>query len=631
MEERHSQSFAQNISTNSALLATKLLNVQDFISNSRKLSDLWASSHLFSMLVAEGLKKIHDFQESAQIIFPDLEENPLFTFVKETKSNNPSKIQIANLPNISLFLVSADKAEELAEIYRKSIEEKWHDISKKAKELLEKSGLRIDELIWDDQVKKCISVITAWVEFISPQVYEEIEETLPKNLIERQRNYLSSDTEPNQEFSFYLSTYELLGNILSQNSRIWQHWEEKPKTGKKCLMCGRGNALVEKRKNGDYYTYYGGKWQKQGNQMKYILKEKERLCAVCMIKRVYDRIFQELFEISPPIFKCVAEIAGKEFIDRIKGDNDMKLLLRIEPELIYLHEWEQSEKSLLVNELISQTKRTKKELLNILKDYYRNNSPSKYYAILMMDGDKIGEKISKITIPKDHEIISRFMKEFSVDEVPEIIKNHQGFLVYSGGDDVLAFFPAEKVLEPAIKLQEYFAQKFPSILLSKSMDNVDKKSSMSAGITFAHYSYPLYDVIEKVRKAEGEAKEKYGRNAFCMTFIKHSGEILSAGGKWSSIEFLHSITQSIVKKEFSPGFIFDLITDLGQIEGNMLKSDIKRLLKRRKFDSTPDERIKEIHLQICQLIDEYSKQGLPILDIGKSIRILYDAFRGDRE
>jgi CRISPR-associated protein Cmr2 len=629
MEKEYPQSFAQNVSSNPALLATKLLNVQDFISNSRKLSDLWASSHIFSVLVAEGLNRLCT-QESV-IIFPDVEENPLFNSVKGTKPNNPNKIRIASLPSTSLLLVPADKAEELAKIYKKSIEEKWYNISKKAKASLEESGLLVDELIWDDQVRKCISMITAWIEFISPQAYEEIEETLPKDLIDRQRNHLNSDTEISQEFSFYPATYELLGSILNQDSRIWHSWEEMPKTGKKCLMCGRGNALVERREDGDYYTFYEEKWQTQENQMKYILKEKERLCAVCMIKRIYTKTFEELFGTSPPAFRCVAEIAGKQFIDRIKGDKDMALLLQIEPELIYLHEWEQPGKSLLVSELISQAKRTKKGLLDILEDYYKNNSPCKYYAVLMMDGDKIGEKISRITILEDHVKISQFMEKFSVDEVPRIIENSEGFLVYSGGDDILAFFPIEKVLESAKKLQDYFAQKFLSIPTSENMNNADRKASMSAGITFAHYSYPLYDVIEKARKAEKKAKKKYDRNAFCMTFIKRSGEIYSAGGKWSSIDPLDSIAHSIIKREFSPGFIFDLITDLEQLEGNMLKSDIKRLLKRRKFDSTPKERIEKIHLQICQLIDEYSKQEMPILDIGKSIRILYDAFRGERE
>jgi len=42
------------------LLAVKIPAVQEFISHSRKLSDLWASSHIFSTIIFEGIKVVID-------------------------------------------------------------------------------------------------------------------------------------------------------------------------------------------------------------------------------------------------------------------------------------------------------------------------------------------------------------------------------------------------------------------------------------------------------------------------------------------------------------------------------------------------------------------------------------------
>jgi len=203
--------------------------------------------------------------------------------------------------------------------------------------------------------------------------------------------------------------------------------------------------------------------------------------------------------------------------------------------------------------------------------------------------------------------------------------------VYAGGDDVLALFSVDKVLEAAKEIQEWFKKDFYEVKVNgerRKVMGLGKKASMSAGIVFAHYKWPLYDAIEKVREAEKKAKNKYGRNAFCITFIKRSGEILTAGGKWDFVTDLTYVAKAIVNRKISHRFIYDFMNVNEILDGDMLKAEIRRLLKRRKEEASEEE-IKEIQGKLSCLIEKYDVQGLSAKELGYAIKILFDAYRGE--
>ena len=223
------------------------------------------------------------------------------------------------------------------------------------------------------------------------------------------------------------------------------------------------------------------------------------------------------------------------------------------------------------------------------------------------------------------------MKDFSLYKVPEIVKEHDGFLVYAGGDDVLALFPADKVLDAAYEIQKAFKEDFYEVEINgerRKVMGLGNNASMSAGIVFAHYKWPLYDAIEKVREGERDAKGKYGRNAFCITFIKRSGEILTAGGKWDFATDLTDVAEAIVSRKISHRFIYDFMDVSETLEGDMLKAEIRRLLKRRREEAS-DEEMKEIQRKLLCLIEKYKTQGLSAKELGNALKILYDAYRGE--
>ena len=59
------------------MLSVKIPAVQEFIANSRKLADLWASSHIYSTIIFEGIKVLVEELGPDVIIYPQLRGNPM--------------------------------------------------------------------------------------------------------------------------------------------------------------------------------------------------------------------------------------------------------------------------------------------------------------------------------------------------------------------------------------------------------------------------------------------------------------------------------------------------------------------------------------------------------------------------
>ena len=145
-----------------------------------------------------------------------------------------------------------------------------------------------------------------------------------------------------------------------------------------------------------------------------------------------------------------------------------------------------------------------------------------YYAIFALDGDNMGQILSG---KKDlngkifkREETSKSLLEFS-NSTREIVEDkYGGFLVYSGGDDVLAVIHKEKVIGCISALMDKFKETL-------------KGATMSAGVAIAHSKESLQYVTKEARNAEKRAKNDFGKNAIAISLIKRSGETLHTGFK----------------------------------------------------------------------------------------------------
>lgn len=151
-----------------------------------------------------------------------------------------------------------------------------------------------------------------------------------------------------------------------------------------------------------------------------------------------------------------------------------------------------------------------------------NEPPSPFYAIVLMDGDQLGKHMGEISKQAP---ISRALNRFT-REVPDLVREHNGFLVYAGGDDVLALFPLEDALPASAVLQAHYRQCF-----AQEAPTVD--STLSGAIEYVHIRTPLTRVLQDAHQLlDHVAKEQTGRNAVAVRVWKPSGLALQWAMPW---------------------------------------------------------------------------------------------------
>lgn len=716
------------VESGAALFAFKVAPVQEFIEKSRKASDLWAGSHILSYLVFKALTAVVEEWGPDAVIFPNLREQPLMDYWLNNNqiavSYQKKALEISNIPNTFLALIPKDKVRDTEENVRQHFVESWKQIANNAREELAKKGIQQDECferIWERQIINAFQVTTAWFEWPSPMNDSKVvsswfttitkgEFKLPPDLVGKYENWLrqyslaEKDSELKGKYSLnagalYGLYYELLGHLLKQKSRLFESEQEPEEAGSevsgRCSCCGIRNPVhTEDVPIGKY-------WGNIQVSLRGDFREKERLCAVCLVKRLYKNYFFKEFGIRKESFS-VATIATKTFVEECKNNRELtqgfldlwnaEIGRQIRPmaddiddfegEWLYKESYSQTYLSnigIKANEAkIEEIKMKLDELYKAVFD--TDKSPPKYYAILIMDGDRIGEKLrgkglpkvskflhysidrelekhekyrsfldsDRILNPNVHIAISRVLKDFSIKIVDKIISKYQGSLIYSGGDDLLAFLPAEKALEAAKDVNEAFGKDFCEVNGERIM-LMGKGSTMSASIVYAHYSYPLYDALAKARQALKKAKNEYGRQAFVLTSLKRSGQITSAGAKWPIAQPMIDIASKVSDQELIfPKFIYELLQEapiLGGISEEIWSSYLRQLLARHvneknvkgpKKEEVVDSVVRAIVKSVQSLKeinDDKEKEGRIVInvlaEVGNILKILYEAKRGD--
>lgn len=172
------------------------------------------------------------------------------------------------------------------------------------------------------------------------------------------------------------------------------------------------------------------------------------------------------------------------------------------------------------------------------KKTYKNYQ--KYIAVVEADGDNIGAFIKQLYLEeKKEELIKRFSKhllEFGKQAVQKIGK-YQGTPIYAGGDDLLYFCPVahtdfeKKVITKSYltlikEIDEIFKTLFNEDADFKPIiEKIDKKPSMSYGVSISYYKFPLNEALEQgANQLFGKAKQTKNKNAVAYAVQKHSGQ-----------------------------------------------------------------------------------------------------------
>jgi len=235
--------------------------------------------------------------------------------------------------------------------------------------------------------------------------------------------------------------------------------------------------------------------------------------------------------------------------------------------------------------------------------------PTPYYAMIQMDGDKMGRLINGVHNKEEHQAISGALSIFSRGNVPNIVeRDYPGRLIYAGGDDVFALAPLARdivqmgpiqegvpqTIGTVLDLVDQLQQQYNLVVGQKAPVSYKEPVTASTGIAIAHHYTPLSYVRRVSKEAEQLAKNHYGRNALVVTVLRRSGEQTRVGCKWLYADLPHEAQPMrlfatfyglFVNNVLSPSAVHTLLEEVSTLVGlleDAQASEIKRVLKRQR-------------------------------------------------
>ncbi|MGI5992800.1 MAG: type III-B CRISPR-associated protein Cas10/Cmr2 [Methanosarcina sp.] len=553
--------------------------VQSFISQARKTQDLYAGSFFLSHLSEIAIAKLNTLVSSCDIIFPSEE--------------------IASKPNRFIAKIECEDPEKIGSDLYNFVQNEYRKI---CKDILEKLSLRAPEG-FDQQINYLLDL-----------------------------HWITLDFEEGEYASKFSELESYLGAV--KNIRCFYQFQE---AGRKCSLCGERNVLFY---GGTEKRAYVHNAERVTNVSNKFISDGEGLCAVCLSKRFAGRYFKSKYNGS---FPSTAEISLLDTISKL----DFSLLNRYKSffgsdfdEQLYFKD-NLTKKYFEKNGIKADPEDSLKELAQLTNVAEQMALKfSNYYALLCLDGDNMGKWLSgKFLEDKDkselmnfHLDLTKKLGSYAV-KVKKIVQNPKGVLVYSGGDDVLAFINLNYLLPLMKELRENFPE-FEELPYIKQ----GEKSTASCGVCIAHYKTPLQEVLTWARKMEHEAKsidDDDKKDAFAIAVLKRSGETHKTVFKWKyetldTIEVLVELVNllkppnSSENPYFSDSFVkklneeFNLLMDENgnYSEFKLLKTEIKRLISRScmmfkkagenetEFCSRKEQIIENITEKLCALARE---------------------------
>jgi len=496
--------------------------VQGFVAQARRTRDFWAGSFLLSWLTAHAIKAVQ--AADGNIKMPSVGKDELLKMIKgEPVTEIPT---IGSLPNNFIAEVPDEFNGEIAV---KAVQAAWKGLADAVWEHDQLGQVGVNQDLWDQQVASFWDM--AWV--------------------------ISDSAD---------------GAVLAQRKN-WRSYMPPESLGDKCSMMGEWQELSGADKPNPKQQ---DKFWSQFKAYKSLdLQENERLCATAYVKRRFVHVWQKLEGHKgwnlPSSVPSVSYMAAVPWLKKVMDTEDEASM----EALILMEDFHDTAKSLNENygewstdilkgackgsklkqsfssldgrlffeaELEKDAYKPLKPKLKALKEKF--DVPSPFYAILMMDGDSLGEtKKALAAAGQDASALSEALADFT-KKVPDVVKNHNGFLIYAGGDDVLAILPLEDAMDCALDCREAYMQIFAKKKVAQGT------YSISAAIEYAHMKLPLTMILKDAHKLlDDVAKDKTGRDALACRVWKPGGEQQTWAMPWGeAVDDQGIILARLVKK-----------------------------------------------------------------------------------
>ncbi|MFP4598255.1 MAG: type III-B CRISPR-associated protein Cas10/Cmr2 [Persicimonas sp.] len=484
--------------------------VQAFVGQSRRTRDLWASSFLLSYLAGHAIDAV--IEDPKEMILPDVSNNRLYAAVRAVRRGEPvpqNAPRHGTLPN--RFVVAVDDVDRAVEAATVAIGRAW---------------TKITERVWEKYVEPIAEFGNGTREIWERQIADfwqvswAVEnEQVGAQVLDRRKNWRShvDPVEPGDKCTMMHRWQELSGHIRSHDKRAQDSfWQQ---------MCA-------------------------GPEMGGLdLGDDERLCAIALVKRLYPKLAKHVigWEIGVTNWPSTAYLAAAPWVARAarnapdatdeyasevlaarpgaRGEWNTNLRL-LEP--FADRDFVTLDGNFFLDDALANDSATplddeaaraqlEADLGRIRGDL--DDRPSSYYALLLMDGDKMGallREAGKVSLTSE---VSQALGSFAM-RVDDIVHRHDGIAVYAGGDDVLAMLTLPCALRCAVALRDAYTDAFTEVC-----DSLALATTISGGLVYAHYKTPLRDVLREAHHLlDDVAKETTGRDSLAITALKSSGK-----------------------------------------------------------------------------------------------------------
>jgi CRISPR-associated protein Cmr2 len=496
--------------------------VQELVRQSRRTRDLWASSFLLSYLSGCAMAGA---VEHGRIILPDVERDELFQRIRS--GGEGEAIRIGSLPN--RFELETADPEVAANAARAALETRWK---------------RICDAVWDCHLAAIASRGRGTEQIFRRQVksFWEIQwvaaadEQPMARLLERRKAWRSRipPEEPGDKCVVMPELQELSGYIRARNA------EERERQGQ-----------------------FWGALKRHADLHDAELRPNERLSGLALIKRMYPRgevatralgwdpdaarwrstvyvaaipWIDEVMEHDPERCQAYAgrvcaldrraerEIAGRKRTDRSRIGSGGRFA-QLDANYFFVDALGNPNATLAG---LPEDATERRDLGQQIRELYAVGGespvgpPASFYALLLMDGDRVGSLLATL----GGEQVSRALAEFT-GAVAKIVEEKRGYAIYAGGDDVLAMLPVPQALACARVLRDAYRDAY------RRCFGAETGATTSAAVVFAHVRQPLRQVLEEAhRLLDGVAKDRNGRDSVAVTLQRRSDRALEWATTW---------------------------------------------------------------------------------------------------
>lgn len=515
------------------LLALTVGPVQDFIAAARRTGDLWFGSYLLSEISKAAAKAVGDRAGINKLIFPAPNSG---ADLKPDSPLNVANVILAELGDVDPAAVAREAKEAARHRWREFADHvfDWY-----------KSVIQGD--IWNDQVDDVIEFYAAWHRY-SETTYKDDRAALMRLLGARK---LCRDFAPARgRASVPKSSLDgLRESILIQPP----HGESRIEFRRRWPVSIRRDLRVGSNEELDVVGIVKRTWPRAGCAPRY--PSVARVAANPWLRRIPSANLGALQ-------KACSDL-GSEIIHEIDISNScghpQYAAFPFEGTAVFRarHRDICGEAGLSDADL--------KPFANALADLTREyGEPSPYLAVLVADGDRMGAALSALNSPDEHRKFSQALAGFA-SEARQIVQDHQGVLVYAGGDDVLALVPVDRCLDCARKLHDSFGT-----ALESWSEKAATKLTLSVGLAVAHFMEPLEDLLDYGRAAEKHAKrpcpedgEQTERNGLAVHVVKRGGGPLAIRANWSDgskglDKRLRQLAEQLDMRSIPTGLAYDL-------------------------------------------------------------------------